>query len=361
MHYRRLLDLQSPNGDDKNIALEDIESPGKLVETLGLNAKNISKIMKDTDVIIRKKQNTRDWLDGNVEEQYKASHIPEYLDYAMNIIRHDFPRITPAAEAVLAGYFGHFANLVIMKSPLFDAMCEFRFGVLEKLEKMVDVNRPEIADGWQYTSRYAGLVGERLTMFYIEHLRRQGQKIAEFPVVNIAPRGTAIWDEKNYGANAYAGNTEQDAVEPVFGKDAITAMMATNDKYAPYAGVMLQSIIENANPDKNYDIVIVSGAITGKNKKMLESMARPNVSVRVIDVSRIADSIGADTFFLHSHFTIETYYRFFIPKLFAKYDKVLYLDCDMVSLRDIADLYETNIGENWLGVARENIISCLGV
>ena len=174
MHYRRLLDLQSPKGHAKNIALEDIESPGELVESLGLNTKNISEIMKDADVIIRQKENIRDWFDGNVEEQYKAVHIPEHLDYAMDIIKRDFPKIAPAAEVVLAGHFGHFTNLVIMKSPLFDAMCEFRFGVLERLEKMVDVNRPELADDWQYTTRYAGAVGERLTIFYIEYLRRQG-------------------------------------------------------------------------------------------------------------------------------------------------------------------------------------------
>jgi lipopolysaccharide biosynthesis glycosyltransferase len=359
MHYRRLLDLRSPNGEDKNIALEDIESPDELVEALGLNAKNISEIMKDADVIIRKKQNIHDWFDGNLEEQYKECHIPEYLDYALDIIKRDFPKILPAAEAVLAGHFAHFANLVTMKSPLFDAMCEFRFGVLEKLEKMVDVNRPEIADGWRNTARYAGFVGERLTIFYIEHLRRQGQKIAEFPIVKISPRGTTVYDDKNYGAHSYAYKAEREAIEPVFGKTAVTAMMASSDKYAPYTGVMLQSIIENVNPNKNYDIVIVSSDITDKNKKILESMACPNVFIRVIDISGIVDSIGADIFYTRTYATIETYYRFFIPKLFVKYDKVLYLDCDMVSLRDIADLYETNIGENWWGVARSNNVPCL--
>ncbi|MDR1580297.1 MAG: DUF4422 domain-containing protein [Synergistaceae bacterium] len=358
MHYRRLLDLQSPNGEEKNIALEDIESPGKLIEALGLSAENISKIMKDASVIIRKKQYPQDWgFDGNMDEEYKICCIPEYLDYAMDIIKSGFPKIASAAEAVLTGYFGHFTNLIIMKSSLFDAMCEFKFGVLEKLEKMVDVNRPEIANGWRYTSRYAAFIGERLTMFYIEHLRRQGQKIAEFPVANIAPHGTIIWDMENYGANAYVCKTEQEAIEPVFGKGTTTAMMAADDKYAPYAGVMLQSIVENANPNKNYDIVIVSSEITGKNKKMLESMACPNVSVRVMNISGIVDSIGANIFELNFHFPIEIYYRFFIPKLFVKYDKVLYLDCDMVSLCDIADLYETNIGENWWGVVRDHFLS----
>ena len=360
MHYRRLLDLQSPNGNDKNITLEDIESPGKLIEELGLTASNISAIMKDADVIIRKKQNIHDWFDGNVEEQYKAWHIPEYLDYALEIIKRDFPKIYPAAKSVLTGHFGHFTNLVIMKSSHFDAMCEFRFRVLEKLETMVDISRPEIAGGWQHTARYIAFIGERLTMFYVEHLRQQGQVVTEFPAVNISPRGTAIGDNKNYGANAYVDNEKQEAIEPAFEKGAVTAMMAANNKYVPYASVMLQSIIENANPNKNYDIILAGSDIADKNKIMLESMARPNISVRVIDISKVVSSVDTSIFNTHLHFTIETYYRFFIPKLFSKYEKILYLDCDMVSLRDISDLYETDIGENWWGVARENMVSVLG-
>jgi len=358
MHYRRLLDLASVDGKDKVIALEDIESPEQVVLDLGLNNKNISKIMENADVIIKNAENINGF-GGNIEEQYKAYHTPEYLDYAMAIIKQDFPDIYPAAKRILAGNIGWFKNLVIMKAQLFDALCEFKFGVLEKLEEKVDVNRPEIASGWRYTTRYAAFIGERLTMFFVEYLREQGVKIAEFPVVNIVPRGTDIEDEKNFTTDAYIEDSMKEIIEPIFGTDAVSVMMAVNNKYAPYCSVMLQSIIDNASPVNKYDIIIVSNNISDKNKKLLELMARPNISIRVIDINRYISDMDMGVFYTREWFSIETYYRIFIPKLFEKYKKVLYLDCDMVANRDIAELYATDIGDNWWGVTRENVVSVL--
>jgi len=357
MHYRILFDLTSIDRKNKGVVLEDIKSPERFVFDLGLHEKNISKIMENADVIITKGHEDNRF---NIEEQYKASHIPEYLNYTMEIIKHDFPDIYPAAMRILAGNTGWFKNLVIMKSEFFDAFCEFKFGVFKKLEKMVDVNRPEIAGGWRYTARYAAFIGERMTMFYVEYLRERGVKIIEFPIVRIAPRGTGIDDIKNFAFDAYSEDKTKNIIEPVFGVDAVAAMMATNNKYAPYCGVMLQSIIDNASPDKNYDIVIAGGKVSDKNKKLLESMAKPNISVRVIDIDVYMNDIDLNILYTRAWFTIEMYYRFFIPKLFAKYEKILYLDCDMVANRDIAKLYAIDIGDNWWGVTREKVISVMG-
>ena len=343
MQYHRLFDLNSVEGQDRNIVLEDIGSLEQFVLDLGLDNKNISKIMKNFDVIISKKCEISGW---NIEEQYKASHAPEYLDYAIDIIKQDFPDIYPAARRVLAGNSGWFTNFMIMKSGFFNSLCEFKFSVLGKLEKTVDVKRPEIASGWQYTTPYIAAVGERLTMFYVEHLLDKGAKIIEFPAVNIISRD--------------AEDKRENFIKPVFEAGAIVVMMAANNKYAPYCGVMLQSIIDNASPGKNYDIIIAGGKISDKNKKLIELMARPNISVRVIEISKYIDSVDMEKFYVCGHFSVETYYRFFIPKLFVKYDKILYLDCDMVVNRDIAELYLTDIGDNWWGVTRETLVSVLG-
>jgi lipopolysaccharide biosynthesis glycosyltransferase len=90
-------------------------------------------------------------------------------------------------------------------------------------------------------------------------------------------------------------------------------------------------------------------------------MAKPNISVRVIYTHEYnIDEALFESFAIREHFTIETYFRFFIPKLFEKYNKVLYLDCDMIVLRDIADLYAEDIGGNWWGVTHDNNIFTLG-
>jgi len=362
MHYRRLLNLNSANGDDKHIALEDIKSPEQFVLDLGLDSKTISEIMKIEEVIVWKKRSVRnDSQNCNIEEQYKVSHIPEYLDYSMGIIEQDFPEIYPSAKRVLAQDYGHFANLCIMKAVYFDSLCEFKFGVLTKLEKMVDVNRPEITDGWQHTARYTGFIGERLTMFYVEYLHERQVKVAEYPIVTIAPKDMReLWDTAYYKKDTYSGKEAEKNITPVFGKDAVTAMLAANNGNAPYCGVMLQSIIENANPDRNYDLVVLSRDIEENNKKLLESMSKPNISVRVIYIHEYVNKALFDFFTIREHFSIETYFRFFIPGLFEKYNKVLYLDCDMAALRDIAGLYDTDIGDNWWGVTHEINLSVQG-
>ena len=43
------------------------------------------------------------------------------------------------------------------------------------------------------------------------------------------------------------------------------------------------------------------------------------------------------------------FYSIFIPEFFAKYEKVLYLDADLVILSDVAELYKQDLHDNVLG------------
>ena len=152
-------------------------------------------------------------------------------------------------------------------------------------------------------------------------------------------------------------------LEPAFGKDAngkdaVAIMLATDDNYAPYASVMIQSIKENASANRNYDIVVV-GSLSDNNKKLLEGMAKENIAIRVVDINPLVESIGVSIFALTLHFTIETYYRFFIPRLFSQYEKVLYLDVDMVALHDVAELFDTDMGDNWWAVTNDRPVTVM--
>jgi alpha-N-acetylglucosamine transferase len=44
----------------------------------------------------------------------------------------------------------------------------------------------------------------------------------------------------------------------------------------------------------------------------------------------------------------------FIPEMFSSYEKVIYLDCDLICCADIAELYKTNLGDNLLAAARDS-------
>ena len=44
-----------------------------------------------------------------------------------------------------------------------------------------------------------------------------------------------------------------------------------------------------------------------------------------------------------NHISIETFYRIYIPKIFKNFDKVLWLDCDLVVNHDLSDLFSIDI------------------
>ena len=69
--------------------------------------------------------------------------------------------------------------------------------------------------------------------------------------------------------------------------------------------------------------------------------------VQCINVSAMID---AAILYEKGHFSREMYFRFLIPELLPHYEKVVYLDCDLIIKRDISELYINDIGNNIMGV-----------
>ena len=67
----------------------------------------------------------------------------------------------------------------------------------------------------------------------------------------------------------------------------------------------------------------------------------PNFSLRFIDISPYYQKFRS--LFLRGHFTIETWFRLLLPELLPHYHKVLYLDADLVTETDLAELYATDL------------------
>jgi lipopolysaccharide biosynthesis glycosyltransferase len=75
-----------------------------------------------------------------------------------------------------------------------------------------------------------------------------------------------------------------------------------------------------------------------------------NCFIEFIDVSSY---ISKYDFFVSRHITIETYFRLLIPYIFINYDKVIYLDGDILCLIDISELYAIELNDNLLSAARD--------
>lgn len=132
----------------------------------------------------------------------------------------------------------------------------------------------------------------------------------------------------------------------------IPIVFATNDSYMPYLGVALTSLIDNATKNNEYKIYILYTKMSLKNINKLESMGNNNIFIKCINISEKMKGIKVKTV---AYPTIETTYRFFIPELFPEYNKILYLDCDIIILKDVAELYSVDIGDHVLGVVEEEM------
>ena len=135
----------------------------------------------------------------------------------------------------------------------------------------------------------------------------------------------------------------------------IPIFFSTDDNYISYLDVAISSLIANASKDFNYRIIVLNTGIDANNVSRVRANERDGVKIDFVDISREIERIKSKFKNVY-HFSIVTYYRLFIASLFPQYDKVIYLDCDLVVLGDISKLYRVELGDNILGAAPEQFV-----
>ena len=124
-----------------------------------------------------------------------------------------------------------------------------------------------------------------------------------------------------------------------------------DDDYIHYLDVAIISIIKNASKTNNYEIIILSSNISMEHQNQLTKHSTENIKVKFFDFDKILKPIEEK--FTNTSYTLGAYFRFFIANSFPQYDKAIYLDCDIVVLADIAELYNIDLGDNLLAAAYE--------
>lgn len=127
-----------------------------------------------------------------------------------------------------------------------------------------------------------------------------------------------------------------------FDRCAVPVVFAANDRFVPFFSACLQSLIDHASPGWNYDLVLLQTDITLENMEILAGMTAPypNISLRFYDVGPLIEDYHLKA---NAHISVETYFRFLIQRVLPEYEKVLYLDCDLIVNADIAELYNTDV------------------
>lgn len=141
-----------------------------------------------------------------------------------------------------------------------------------------------------------------------------------------------------------------------FEEQEIAIVFAANDHYVPYLTVAIHSLARNSNIKNKYDIFVFSKDISEKNKTTIkEFIEKQNISVRFVDIKDYFKSALK----VVGHITEETYFRLIMPDILKDYNRILYLDADIIILNDIMQLCKIDMKGYPLAATEECMFSGL--
>lgn len=141
-----------------------------------------------------------------------------------------------------------------------------------------------------------------------------------------------------------------------FYSDSIPIVFSTNDYFVPYMSTAMQSIMENADQNRQYVFYIFYQKIADENIRLLTEQTSffRQFSIEFINVALY---ISKYNLFTSRHITVESYFRLLIPGLLSQYQKAIYLDGDIICNTDIASLFDIDMENNLIAAVRDTGVS----
>lgn len=144
-------------------------------------------------------------------------------------------------------------------------------------------------------------------------------------------------------------------VQPIYKPNVPAIVFTIDDGYVPYFSVALTGLLKNSSAVKNYDIVVLYRILSEANQEVLlkECQKYSNVSLRFYNIDELVNNKDKEKWVSNiAHINEVAYYRLYIPAIFAKYKKVIFLDADICIDGDVSELYDIDLQDNYLAAAR---------
>ena len=123
----------------------------------------------------------------------------------------------------------------------------------------------------------------------------------------------------------------------------IPIFLACDEKYAKYATVTMVSILSGTK--RPVDLFVLDGGISNETKNQINMFLKSNhENLHNLEFITVDKNLVKD-FPSVQHFSLNTYFRYFIANLKPEINRALYIDSDMVIVGDIAQLYDTDMGK----------------
>ena len=135
----------------------------------------------------------------------------------------------------------------------------------------------------------------------------------------------------------------------------IPVFFTIDNSYVPYLSVALASAIDHADPARRFRAIILHEDVSAENQDLIRALATEHFAVEFLPMQKGLESITdcMSNRLRCDYFTLTIYYRLFIPEMFPQYDKGIYIDSDVVIPGDLAELFDTDIGDNYIGACAD--------
>jgi len=158
--------------------------------------------------------------------------------------------------------------------------------------------------------------------------------------------------ERSRGAHAYATHQQNAMIRR--DSDTVVVVCSADDRFGIALAVMVRSLLDNLPTDQRLALYVIDGGIRSRTRdRLLGSWDLGRLELEWLrpGSSRLARMK------VSGHVRLATYYRLLIGDLLpAELSKVLYLDCDLVIERSIAELWQTNVSRHHIAAVQDMIV-----
>lgn len=134
-------------------------------------------------------------------------------------------------------------------------------------------------------------------------------------------------------------------------KVSIPVVWGLDEKYVLQAFVVMRSILINSKEEYHF-FILTADNIEDKVKEFTDILKKEYNNFEIF-IRTVAIEYFANVQIYNKHLSKAAYFRLLISELIPEYDKCIYLDCDLIVYGDLKELYEIELGDDYLAGVKD--------
>lgn len=135
--------------------------------------------------------------------------------------------------------------------------------------------------------------------------------------------------------------------------NAITVAVAADENYVAHLAALIESIKASISELRFFDFIVLDGGIQKTSKNLLEKQFFQDFSqgrISFINCEHLYSGIET-----YASFPKATFYRISAARILQNHEKILFIDTDVIVLKNLADLYDIELKSPHIAAAVQDL------